>query len=452
LDVSSAIAGFESNSNLTGQLHVCKAYLLFDIRKKYTRFAVKRTLISCNTTPMKNIPLPLTEDIRLQDLLSYDILDTEREKDFDDLVELAALICDCPIATISFVDKKRQWFKSKKKMACTETPRNVSFCTHTILQEGVMTIPDARKDDRFADSPIVTGELNIIFYAGAPIISSAGHKLGSICVMDNVAKKELSDVQTDALLKLAGQIGRLLELRAKNRLVMQQAAELVQAEKTITQFTISEHETERKHIAYELHENVAQTLAAIKMYLEFAEQSKDLSAHFTQKSKENITSIIQDIRNLSHSIVPSTLQNADCLEWIDAMLNGWQKTSGTNIRFSYDKNISLDEADTSLAIYRIIQLQLRLAAFYQSTDIDIRLEKNNEWVLHFDCNGEYPASAAMETALLVKNIIVRAEAVNGVLKTGKTKEGITTLRVRIPFSNPTTIKKPLTRSKSLPSS
>jgi hypothetical protein len=401
---------------------------------------------------MKTIPIPLTEDIRLQDLLSYDILDTEREKDFDDLVDLASYICDCPIATISFVDKERQWFKSKKNMACSETSRNVSFCTHTILQEGVMTIPDARKDDRFADSLIVTGELNIVFYAGAPILSSAGHKLGSICVMDNVPKKQLSATQKDALLKLAGQVGRLLELRAKNRLVMHQAEELVQAEKTITLFTISEHETERKHIAHELHENVAQTLAAIKMYLEFAEQSKDLSNHFTKKSKDSITTIIQDIRNLSHSIVPSTLQNADCLEWIEGMINGWQKTNGITIRFTYNKKLTLSEPDAGLAIYRIIQLQLRLAAFYQATTIDIRLEKNQNWTLYFGCNGEYPASAAMETALLVKNIIVRAEAVNGILTTGKTKEGITTLQVKIPVTHLADIKKPLTKGKVLPSS
>jgi hypothetical protein len=396
-----------------------------------------------NIRPMKNIPLPLTEDLRLQDLLSYDILDTEREKDFDDIVDLAAFICECPIATISFVDASRQWFKSRKNMVCSETSRDVSFCTHTILQEGVMTIPDARNDQRFADSSIVTGEMNIIFYAGAPIISSAGHKLGSLCVMDNVPREGLSVAKTEALLKLADQISRLLELRAKNKLVIRQAEELVEAEKTITRYTIAEHETERKHIAYELHENVAQTLAAIKMYLEFAEQSKDLSAHFTQKSREDITGIIQDIRNLSHSIVPSTLQNSDCLEWIEAMISSWQKTSGIKVRFGYEKKMTLVEPDTGLAIYRIIQLQLRLASFYQSDTIDIRLAKGKDWSLEFACNGEYPVTAAMETALLVKNMIVRAEAVHGVLTSGKTDEGITTMKVKIPVSQLSDTKKKL---------
>ena len=144
---------------------------------------------------MKIAPLPIDEESRIKDLQSYSILDSEKEKDYDELVELASQICDCPIALITFVDKERQWFKAGKQMEEKETIRDIAFCSHTILQNEVMIVTDARSDERFFDNPLVTGELQIGFYAGAPIISSAGHKLGAVCVIDTIKKDEFSDSQ-----------------------------------------------------------------------------------------------------------------------------------------------------------------------------------------------------------------------------------------------------------------
>ena len=129
--------------------------------------------------------LPTNENNRLRDLYSYDILDTPAETDFDELVELASQICKCPISLITLIDKDTQWLKSKKGIEKTQTPRDVAFCSHAILQDDVMVVENALEDERFHDNPLVTEDPNIRFYAGAPIVSPAGHKLGTVCIIDS---------------------------------------------------------------------------------------------------------------------------------------------------------------------------------------------------------------------------------------------------------------------------
>jgi diguanylate cyclase (GGDEF)-like protein len=153
---------------------------------------------------------------RLSVLDSYDILDTPDESAYDDLTRLAAFICGTPIALITLVDRDRQWFKSKIGLARRETPRDMSFCAHAIQDpQQVLIVPDATRDERFADNGLVTGEPGIKFYAGAPMISPEGAPLGTICVIDNQARR-LSASQIEALEILARQVVGLLELRRTN--------------------------------------------------------------------------------------------------------------------------------------------------------------------------------------------------------------------------------------------
>jgi GAF domain-containing protein len=157
-------------------------------------------------------PLPLDEKERLEALHRYEILDTDPEQSFDDITLLASHICETPIALISLLDEKRQWFKSKVGTTESETSRDVAFCAHGILQPDLFVVEDTQKDERFASNPLVAGSSQIRFYAGAPLITSDGHALGVLCVKDRVPR-ELSKVQMDALRALSRQVVAQMELK-----------------------------------------------------------------------------------------------------------------------------------------------------------------------------------------------------------------------------------------------
>jgi anti-sigma regulatory factor (Ser/Thr protein kinase) len=152
------------------------------------------------------------ETARLAALRRYKILDTEPERAFDDLALLASQICGTPIALITLVDADRQWFKSRVGVSISETSRAISFCTHAICQREVLIIPDASMDGRVSESPLVTTEPHIRFYAGAPLVTPEGQALGTLCVADCVSRT-LSPEQLEALQALRRQVEGQLELR-----------------------------------------------------------------------------------------------------------------------------------------------------------------------------------------------------------------------------------------------
>ena len=157
--------------------------------------------------------LPPHESERLRALSCYSILDTPAEPDFDDLVHLAAELCQAPIALISLVDKNRQWFKAKLGLDVCETPRDQAFCAHALLQpESLLIVPDATADPRFADNPLVTGEPFLRAYAGAPLVTADGHALGTLCVLDRVPRPFTAS-QCESLHRLSRQVVAQLELK-----------------------------------------------------------------------------------------------------------------------------------------------------------------------------------------------------------------------------------------------
>ncbi len=158
--------------------------------------------------------IPENEDERLMELFKYDILDSPRESEFDDLVKLASNICKAPISIITLVDSDRQWFKSAVGMEGDETNRKHAFCAHAINQDDPLIVRDATSDERFHDNPFVLEDPNVRFYAGMPLVTPNGHKLGTLCVLDTVPR-ELTDEQLFSLNVLSKQVMKLLELRLK---------------------------------------------------------------------------------------------------------------------------------------------------------------------------------------------------------------------------------------------
>ena len=177
---------------------------------------------------MKKYPTPTNEIERLKALKGYSILDTLSEKEYDAITQLASYICDTPIALVSFIDEERQWFKSTVGIDAIETPRNISFCQYTIMGDEVFEVANAAEHELFYDNPLVTGNPDIRFYAGAPLVNKDGYNMGSLCVIDTEAKN-LTEDQKNALKLLATQVVSLLDLRKKH-------ADYIESQKELNNF------------------------------------------------------------------------------------------------------------------------------------------------------------------------------------------------------------------------
>lgn len=169
---------------------------------------------------MQSAAIPANETERLATLRSLDILDTEAEPEFDELVALAAMLCGTPICTVSLIDENRQWLKAAIGIPRSECSRGVAFCAHAILGESVFTVEDAAADFRFADNPLVINEPNIRFYAGIPVATSNKLPLGTLCVIDTIPR-HLTHEQKQALEILGRQVSVRLELRTQRRALQQ---------------------------------------------------------------------------------------------------------------------------------------------------------------------------------------------------------------------------------------
>lgn len=160
-------------------------------------------------------PKPENEAARLQALREFEILDSSEEIEFDEIVALASQICESEISLISLIDESRQWFKAKVGLASDETSRDIAFCAHAIHNDNIMEVQDTHQDERFFDNPLVLNEPRIRFYAGMPLETQAGYRLGTLCVIDS-KPKQLNEHQRYALRVLANQVIKLMELRIRN--------------------------------------------------------------------------------------------------------------------------------------------------------------------------------------------------------------------------------------------
>jgi signal transduction histidine kinase len=165
---------------------------------------------------MSHAPAPklpaASEARRLAALSSFDILDTEKESAYEDIVQIASYVCRTPISVVNLIDADRQWFKAEVGLGVRETPLDTSICAHAILEHDLLVVPDTTQDPRFAANPLVTGDPGLRFYAGALLKTADGLPLGTVCVLDT-EPRTLDDYQVDTLRRLARQVMAQLELR-----------------------------------------------------------------------------------------------------------------------------------------------------------------------------------------------------------------------------------------------
>lgn len=226
--------------------------------------------------------LPHNEHERLQELYKSNLLDTAPELDFDEIVQLASRICNVPISLITLIDAGRQWFKARTGINIYESERGISFCGHAILQDDIMEVKDASKDDRFSDNPFVTQDPNVRFYAGVPLVTDKGYKLGTLCVIDKTPRV-LDEDQTFGLKVLAKQIIKLIELRSRN----QELQHLINTQNRITSI-----------IAHD----VRNPLAALKAIIELQTSgalSEEETMEMLEMSSKQLDSTIEMVANVT---------------------------------------------------------------------------------------------------------------------------------------------------------
>lgn len=368
---------------------------------------------SVSNPDMRIAELPVNEELRLQDLLSYEILDTTAEREFDELVELAGQICDCPISLIALIDSERQWFKARSGIELLESPRSTAFCAHALLSDEILLVEDATKDERFEDNPNVTGGLGIRFYAGAPIISPAGHRLGTICVIDKQPKK-LGKAQLQALNILSNQITKLLELRVKNRMLEQRAEEQVRLKNKTVQNTIRRQERQKQYIAATLHENIAQALAANRLYLQMAEESEQMRLPLIKKANQNIGKLVEEMCRLSDSISPSTLNRMPLQELLQDLVREIKLQNTFEISLRLSGEIESIQNEPKTVLFKAVEKWMKMLSYKEDiTEVRIELSVFESAILIISDNGTHHNAKEIETDTATIKMENRIEMLGG---------------------------------------
>ena len=237
---------------------------------------------------MIQAPLPQNETERLASLRSCGLLDSKAERDFDDLVQIAAELFEVPVALVSLVDAHRQWFKARFGLEATETARDVAFCSHAIADpEAVLVVEDSLKDPRFVDNPLVTSGPCVRFYAGAPLVTEDGMALGTLCVIDS-EPRQFSEDKIRSLRALARQAVAQIELRKRNDVLSALSRELRSANDDLRDFTAA--------AAHDLREPLRKLVTFASLLTD------DLDSELSEAAERDLDLIVDAASRMEHMV------------------------------------------------------------------------------------------------------------------------------------------------------
>jgi signal transduction histidine kinase len=323
------------------------------------------------------------EEQRLSELYRYCVLDTPSESAFDDLAKLAAFICTTPISFVSLVDTDRMWFKAKVGLSVDEVPRTDGFGFSAVLGEEFRMISDAQADETLSSHPLFASDPKIRFYAGVPLVTPRGFRIGTLCVADT-RPRTLTAEQSAALATLARTVVTQLELRlllksqmelqsctddvvadrtaqlsAANESLLGETWERTQGEKTLHELSgqlLNAQDDERRRIARDLHDTTGQTLAALAMTL--AQMQPEVSPKNAARFGECVglvSAASAEIRSLSYLLHPPLMDLIGLGAAIREFVSEFGKRAGTHITVDVAKDLGRLEGNREIVIFRIIQ-------------------------------------------------------------------------------------------------
>lgn len=378
--------------------------------------------------------LPLDEALRLSELDAYEILDSDPEKEFDELVELLKQITNCPYVAISFIDSNRQWHKASIGLDGKFEDREISFCSHAILGKKPMIVNDALQDERFHDNPKVTEGFKIRFYAGAPILSSNGRSIGAVCAYDSQARP-FSAEQERAIEIISGQVTRLLELRIRNKQAIRIAQDMLAKERKTLEYTIQAQEVERKAMGMELNENFAQVVAACLLYINVALESEQVNRSMVKHAKDELLNLLNEMRRLSKTYNPISFPVVRLQDVVNEFVQQYATDESFKIDVECNGNLIELPNQEALNIFRTMDAYLRLIRDRgDKANISIRLKADKNLSLEIKDDILYDKISDADFEIRLNAILGRIGIVEGWYKLERAPGKPNLFVVKFPFS------------------
>ena len=369
---------------------------------------------------------------RVAALDRYDVLDTPPEEGFDRITRLVSEWLDVPIALVTLIDEKRQWFKACVGVDFLETDLERSFCVHNMEEHTLMVVEDATTDPRFADNPLVTGEPGIRFYAGAPLVSPDGYVLGSLCAVDT-RPRVAAEMKLDVLHDLANLVVSELELRVKNEALKERNRQV----RTLTRQLQAAGESDRSQLSHLLQEEVQQVLQAARMKLENASTQGAIAPAARDRLGDvsaNLDDAIDVIQTLLARFAPPVGNQPlrDSLEWLALKM---QDNHGLNVSILGRGVLPIHDEETKTLVYQLVrELLLRVVKSTDTAEARVHLvESAGHLRITVEDNGDgFDPLDDRDESTTLQRVRARVEDLGGCVQVRTHAGAGTCVKIEIP--------------------